>query len=310
MKKLILVLAIALMAVPAMALDVYMTNSGTTLTVAYKNADPANLPRAFALKIVLDGTGTFNLNGISGFKTGESVSTTKGGTPGYGIFPARINIASTGTVNSYGNPLADSNDAGATGTGLGTNTVVLEFGSLYYGDVNAPATSGTLCSLTFTKGTATKATLSTEATYRGGIVLEDGTAVTDSNEVVFVTDCLSPSATEYNKWVDYGKPDCWCFRKQCRGDADGAKTLTKPVMSPDLTIFKAAFNKSKADVKLVVSGGKPGICADFDHKDTLTKPVMSPDLTIFKEYFNDADGSVPQCDAAPIITGPYNSWKN
>jgi hypothetical protein len=115
---------------------------------------------------------------------------------------------------------------------------------------------------------------------------------------------------EYAKWVDYSRPDCWCCRKQCRGDADCKKTALKPVMGPDLTVFKAAYNKSKAVVKTIMVGTVPGVCADFDHKDTVMKPVMGPDLTIFKNYYNDPDATVPQCDAAPIITGPYNFWTN
>jgi hypothetical protein len=125
------------------------------------------------------------------------------------------------------------------------------------------------------------------------------------------SDCLSSSAgTEYTKWVNYGKPDCWCYRKNCRGDADGALTLTKPVMLPDLTIFKGAYGKTVTQIKGTVISGKPAICADFDRKDTLTKPVMLPDLTVFKSYYGKVATSVPQCDQAPITSGPYNSWTN
>jgi hypothetical protein len=297
MKKLILVLAIALMAVPAMALDVYMTDNSTTkvITVAYKNADAANLPRAFAVKIVLDGTGVFTA--INGYKTGESTSADKG----FGIFPARINIASTGTVNSYGNPLADSNDAGATGTGLNTNTVVLEFGSLYYGDVNAPATSGTLCTLTYTQGSATKATLTTEATYRGGIVLEDGTPVTDTNEVVFQTDCYKSTGLSAAAWADFGKPNCWCFKRQCKGDADGVKSGLYWVYTADLNILKSSYQKQDAALKTVTNG----ICADFDHTKSGLYRVYTSDLNILKSYYQKTETNVTVCDGANV-----NFWKN
>ncbi len=307
MKKLILVLAILLVASPVWAaLDVNLVLvDSDTVAVVYTGADSANLPRAFALTLTITG-GTFDSFVAGSYLQGESTAAA----PGFGIYPARIAIDSTGTVTGYGDPLADSADPGAT-AGFGTSSIVLEFGSLYYGDANAPLTGDTLCEINFTKGTAAQITLADETTYRGGIVLENGTQLTDTAAVTLaVPECLSSSATEYSKWVEYGKPDCWCFRKQCRGDADGVKTTLKPVMNPDLTIFKAAFNQSKTYVKTLIVSGKPGICADFDHKDTTLKPVMNPDLTIFKEYFNDSDASVPQCDAAPVVTGPYNSWKN
>jgi len=181
MKKLILVLAIAFMACPAFALDVnFVEVDSDTVAVVYTDADSANLPRAFALKLTMDGTtGTFDV--IDNFKDdGESTATV----PGFGIFPASITIDSTGNVptGGYGSPLADDvNDAGAAGTGLTTSTVILEFGSLYYGEANAPATSGTLCTLDFTAGDATQIAMVGEVQYRisggnvgAGVVLEDG----------------------------------------------------------------------------------------------------------------------------------------
>jgi hypothetical protein len=403
MKKLILVLAIALIASPVMALNVYLEKQAgvNVVDVKYSDADAANLPRAFALTLNITG-GTFDSFVAGSYKVGESTSSSKG----FGIYPATIVIDSAGVVTNDGTPLAAAGDPGTAGTGFGTSSIILEFGSLYDASVsgNAPLTSGTLCSINYTKGTATDITMEDEDTYRGGLVLEDGTlgevtasltlggtppspatngtpvanvttatgALTtdlgwtagagatsydvyfgtidpppfasnvagtsfDTGTMVqgkvyyakvvaknvdgeaaalawsFNTDCLIGGAAgtgEYNKWVEYGKPSCWCFKKQCRGDADGKNTTLKPVMNPDLVIFKAAFNKSKAEVKTIVVSEMPGICADFDHKDTTLKPVMNPDLVIFKEYFNDSNASVPQCDAAPVITGPVNFWTN
>jgi hypothetical protein len=164
--------------------------------------------------------------------------------------------------------------------GIGYATGTMAQGKVYYWRIDEKNTGGT------TTGTVWRFTV--EECFVGGTA---GTG-------------------EYAKWVEYGKPDCWCCRKQCRGDADCKNTTLKPLMSPDLTIYKASFNLSKAIVKTTVTSGMPGVCADFDHKDTTLKPVMSPDLTIFKNYFNDTNASVPQCDAAPVITGPVNFWMN
>jgi len=250
MKKLILVLAVLLAAAPVWAaLDVNLVLvDSDTVAVVYAGADVANLPRAFALTVTLNGTtGTFTA--INGYKTGESTSASKG----FGIYPARIAIDSTGTVTNYGNPLADTADPGAAGTGLGTKSVVLEFGSLYYGDTNAPATSGTLCTLDFTKGDATQISLATETTYRGGIVLEDGTQTSDT---AMVTIFVDPTANT-----------CWDATK-CPRQTFGDATCDGAVNLADLYALKAAWGAS----------GPPWVgskcCADF----TRDKAVNLADL--------------------------------
>ena len=188
MKKLILVLAIALVASPAMAaLDVNLVSiDSDTFEVRYTGADAnsaSTMPRAFALDLTIDGSGTFDSFVADSYKTGDSVP----GDLGYGIYPARIVIDAEGTVTSDGNPLADdTNDPGA-GTGFGTNHIVLEFGSLYYGDVNAPPSSGTLCGLNFTEGTATAVTMVDEDTYRKGLVFEDGSLGDVSDSLPFLS---------------------------------------------------------------------------------------------------------------------------
>ena len=85
-----------------------------------------------------------------------------------------------GDVKDWGSPLAAQGDIGAKDQILPSGDVVLEFASLYKDPEVTPAlTSGRLCSLTVTPNGAASATISAveEDTYRGGIVLEDGTAI-------------------------------------------------------------------------------------------------------------------------------------
>jgi hypothetical protein len=385
MKKLILVLAIALIASPAMALNVYLEKqSGVNVVdVKYSDASTANLPRAFALKLTITG-GTFDT--ISGYKTGESTAAA----PGFGIFPARIQISSTGTVSDYGTPLAAEGAVGTTDQTLPSSSIVLEFGSLYNGAANAPLAAGTLCSIAYTKGTATQITLVDETTYRGGIVLEDGTQLTANNTLTlpsdlgpatngtptpnvttatgalntdlgwtagagatsydvyfgttnppafvgnttattyepgvlvqgktyyvsvvakagsssaaaldwsFNTECLKNTlGQEYTDWVTFGKPSCWCFQRQCRGDINGTVQGIFWVGSQDLDAFRLAFNKQVAQLPV------NGICADLDHAAQGPFRVGSNDLTIFRLYFNKPVASVPVCDVAKV-----NFWTN
>jgi hypothetical protein len=122
------------------------------------------------------------------------------------------------------------------------------------------------------------------------------TEVTDTN------DCLSTSAPEYSDWVAWGKPNCWCYARQCRGNIKGFKYGPFWVAVYDLDLFKAAFNKTDAQLP-------PGaVCADLNHVKHGPFRVQVLDLDIFKTYFDKIESLVPECDQPPIYTGPYNFW--
>ncbi|MHB9071135.1 MAG: hypothetical protein ACYC54_12300 [Sedimentisphaerales bacterium] len=267
MKKLVLVLAIALIAAPSFgAVTMTLTQVGTTnvYNVNYATSD-ANLPRAFALTVSVAGGG--KISAVSGFKTGVSTAASQG----YGIFPGTIDINSvTGNVNSYGTPVAPATDPGAAGTGIGTSTVVLEMGSLYVGDANKPATSGTLCTVTIDcNGATVNQTLSAalESTYRGGIVMENGAqpAVTIASATYTgcaPTDCLyvgrvfprtictpnlsadiTVTTAMYNNWVTLGKPAVWCCNAQKCGNVAN-NIANQRVDVADVALVKGAWLKS------------------------------------------------------------------
>ncbi len=292
MKKLILILVlVAVACAPAMAaVTISGTKVGSTITLNYATTGPNSI-RAFAMDIAAS---TGNIT---------AVNCTSSQPLGYYIYPGSIQIVS-GSIAVYGDCVCSSTYPD-TKAGEGTSAVTVEMGSLYTGTTK-PASSGQVLTLTLSN-TAAYVVVSRN-TGRGGIVMErpEESAADNLPQTIPQTTCLSSSATEYNKWGTYLKPNCWCYRKNCRGDADGALTLTKPVMLPDLTIFKTAYNKTPTQIR----GIPNAICADFDRADTLTKPVMLPDLTVFKSFYNKTPTQVPQCDAAPITSGPYNFWTN
>lgn len=407
MKKVVLIVALLLLASQVMA--------ATTIT-AVKNGSYTDSNGCRIQAVDIQYTSTVDIRGfaldvnithgslknIRNFKVGESNSTS----PGYGIFPSRFRDFISPTTPNWAdgnyNPTPAWNEPGTTNptTGMGFTAFTVEMGTLFAGDANKPALSGTLFTVDVNDETDCNAiALAIGANaLRGGIVDANaagvtgvvynglttaidahcgpttctvsgrivgaaaprtggiggmtlnglpgspktdaagnytatcniGTAytfnpvdgnnqwswapasvtITPSGNVVqnftgTATECMNKLDTKYNRWVTYNKPDCWCFQKQCKGDADGLKTLTKPVASPDLTIFKAGVGQTSAYVKTLVVSGKPGICADFDRADTLSKPIASPDLTIFKSNVGVADTSVPQCPSATI-----NAWKN
>jgi len=335
MKKLILVLAI-LVAAPVVtygALDVSMRLDANDVNIVYTGGDPCNLPRAFALDIILVGNPNdpkydpnIVIKQVSDYKTnGESNSTSKG----YGIYPARIVIDANGNVTSWGSPLADPCDPGGS-LALPSKHIILEFGSLYVGGPNAPDPCGILCELHFDCNGSTgdvNIVMRPEITYRGGIVLVDGNTVPDFTKTLKYTPCIVaqptkclkdtiPDRNEWNAWVQFGEPNCWCFKRQCRGDTDGKKAIYW-VATADLNLFKRALSKTDPCLATIAYSGVPGICADLDHKKAIYR-VSTADLNIFKKFLSQPDVNVPCCDMA--LPDPcdcnlspndkWNFWKN
>jgi len=121
-------------------------------------------------------------------------------------------------------------------------------------------------------------------------------------------ECVKDSAPFYAEWTGAGMPwaypKCWCYERNCRGDADGIKSGVAWVNTPDLTLFVSAFGK--ADFKL----DQTKICADFDHIKSGVARVNTPDLTIFVSYFGKADFKCPPCPLDWDTDGDddYNFW--
>lgn len=288
MKKLIFVLAIFI-AAPAFALDVDLVDNGDgTFNIEYSNADPCNLPRAFALDLSIDGDGSFT-SVTNYFTEGECNSTLRG----YGIFPARIVIDSEGDVTDWGNPLAAEGSVGTTDQVLSSSHIVLELASLYM-EPNAPATSGVLCTVGKDCGaTATTVTMIDEDVYRGGVVLEDGTQVDVSETLgcapppcltlgqVFSVACsptvnLTVTQVMIDRWnhPNVNQPNCWCCDAQkCGNGAYGGPSINR-VDTVDLGALKSSWFKAH-----VVVGYNP--CVDFN----LSGRVDTVDLGILKSHW-------------------------
>ena len=107
----------------------------------------------------------------------------------------------------------------------------------------------------------------------------------------FEPNCLNEFDPEYSDWIEWGRPECWCYPRQCYGDINGASFFGKPVTLSDLAVFKAAFNKTNEQLRLVPDG----ICADLNHSSFFGKRVTLSDMITFKEYFNLPESQVPDC---------------
>lgn len=154
MKKMFLVMALLMLAVPAMAaVTVTATDAGDgsgLVTVSYTGSDV----RAFALDITVDG--------------GAVISDVNALSADYYVNPGSVNVAGDGSIT--GSLVCDAGQYAGTLDGEGTSGITTEQGSLYVGAVNAPAASGDLFS--FVVDADCHVTIAVNA-IRAGVVMED-----------------------------------------------------------------------------------------------------------------------------------------
>ena len=280
MKKMIFVLTALLLAAPAMAgLTISCSQKGeygqgyAAVEISYVATADANIPRGLGLEVTVDSGVT-----ITGVESGSE-------DPNYWVYPGSIIIDTNDppSVADDGTPLAE---------GQGTSSVILEMGSLHWptgsNDVNSPPLAGMLLILELS-GTDCNVAITGNGT-RGNVVdyaaaeLEEGEDLTYTGCYIAGTCLFDDASVEYNNWLYHDRPVCWCYPRQCRGDADGAK-LGPPVWVTldDLNILRGAINQMEPL--------DPGdICADFDHVK-LGPPVWVTlnDLNILRLYINKMD---------------------
>jgi hypothetical protein len=301
MKKLYFLLTVLLLAAPAFcAVDVNCTADGNVVTVTYDATADGVLPRAFGLDITVDN--------------GATIEVLDYADPNFWVHPGSI-VITDGDVTDEGSAVAPNTDPGALG-GLGTGGVTIEMGSLYDGNdpchTTGPDLSGVLLVFKCDSSGADANVIIAGNAARGNVVLEttdEATVNYGTCKVVFAEpECLKASAPEYAEWDAWGKPACWCYQRQCRGDASGTK-LGFWVQLADLNILKSAWYKSDA----LLAGIPNGICADFNHAK-LGFRVQLADLNILKTYWYKADALTPCCDAdgdCVLDAGDkYNFWTN
>lgn len=119
-----------------------------------------------------------------------------------------------------------------------------------------------------------------------------------TNEASMSPGCFPGDHPDYDEWVRVGRPECWCYPRQCHGDADGkyeggTTTGYYYVGMDDLNVLVAAWEVLEDCEEMFGSGAseceqwpggpptpngpgiasvtgpppdyEPGICADFSH---------------------------------------------
>ncbi len=295
MKKILFVFVALLFAAPALAqVDITAAvdpGDKCKVIIGFDATSEPNLVRAFSLDIKADNDA--NIVSV------ELLSTD------YIIHPGTIVIDTAGTVTDYGSPVAPQSDLPSdTLPGIDSNGVTIEMASLYYpvgpGSPNAPDPSGDLVAVTVDKDCTLTITANISRAGSTGVVMESpDEAVTVNLPTVPISVegcglCYSGQPDE-NQWDLVGQPICWCYPRQCLGDADGLPygKFNYYVSIPDLDILKDAWNKNTDDPLWNTDMA----CADFDHLPygKFNYRVSIPDLDILKANWNISGGPAATC---------------
>jgi hypothetical protein len=321
MRTLILALTVLLFAAPVWATVTITTEiddaNDKKVWIGY-TSDEAELVRAFALDITAtDG----NILAVEDYAIGDDNG-------GFGIFPGTFAGSitvnpTTGMVDNWNvagySPVAPAGDPDALG-GIGTGGATVEMGSLY--DTAAPsATEGILCSVTVDEN-VTEVCVSANA-IRGNVVLESAAEVQDLVLPPCLGipggECFPSSDPGYNDWVAFGKPECWCYARQCHGDADGKKqgnpfTGYEYVGGDDLLVLIAGWQVKEPDKGPGILSVENGICADFNHAQqgnpfTGYERVGGDDLNVLIAHWqvkepDKGPGVPPDCVPNPVEPAP------
>jgi hypothetical protein len=104
------------------------------------------------------------------------------------------------------------------------------------------------------------------------VELRDQTGRSEDMSFVLFTEpgCFPSCHPDYFEWLTVGKPDCWCYLRQCHGDADGKKEGSAKagyyyVGPGDLNILVPAYLVREPPIGPGIASIPNGICADFAH---------------------------------------------
>jgi hypothetical protein len=210
MKKILLVLAILLIASPTWAgltITATQTDDCNTVEITYDmdDTDP-NLPRAFALEISLSQENDANIGPVTYVH------------PEFHVYPGSI-VITGGVVTNQGTPVADSD----------ANSIIVEMGSLYAATdpchTSPPAENGVLLEFKVQNNVACHVNLAQNA-IRGGVVMED------------TTQEFSPS---YVTLVECDVTATGCEGPGCKGDVSGDNLVSIADLSAIVAALAPAY---------------------------------------------------------------------
>lgn len=319
MKKTLAMLLVLALVAPAMAVTFTASDAGNqVLKIDYTLASGEVL-RGLALKLT---------------RTSGDAVVAAGGDVVVAPFNTFIDYAfsNAGYQIGQGHPVANPAAAGVAALPASTFSISVGFLDQAGNQAGIAANGSITVKLTGTADSCFDIELDT---LRGGVVGDNVVAPAAgwkiSQCVVFaVPEPIKSTAPIYADWVKYGKPNCWAYARNCRGDADGkrqgtAKTGYWYVGTDDLNILLPAWQVREPATGTTPSGPgilsvTNGICADFARNVQGTAKtgywrVGTDDLNIFLANWQVREPATGTTPSGPGVadcmnTGHYNFFVN
>lgn len=307
-EKLLLVLAVLVMTVPAMAtVNFVATDAGSgQLRISY-TCDAGELPRGVALKVTLTG------NGGNVASDADVVSADAA----YNTYIDYANSNPVAYAVGDGHPLADPTGAGVVTFPATEFSVCMGVLDETGNQLAGPGTSADLITIQLHATTTGPVSVTVDADYSRapdggngggavGSVLATNLPLTAIDVIVTADgpgECVKSDAPFYQDWLgsagtthssgNWSAPDCWCYERNCHGDADGCTEFFGFywVYTADLSIMKQAYGLTDGSLDNTL------ICANFDHLWEFFDfyAVYTLDFAELKSYYGLTEGSIPVC---------------
>lgn len=301
MKKLVLAMLVAAMAVPAFAaVNINATDEGNGILKLWYECTAGEELRGIALRIEADGNAT-----IAGTSAAVvlAIGEFEGKSFGFNTYMDYAFTIESVTPGLYdpeielGHPLAKADERGEL-VDFPASLFSVSMGALdNRGEQAGVGGSGELMTIQFDLTADAVISIAVD-TLRGGVVgdgFEAEDVTVQASQTLIdggVPECILPGHPDYAQWELVGKPDSWCNPRQCYGDANGQEEAagkgTVWVGMDDLNILLAGFRQPYVNPTT-----SPWIAADFSRSEEAagkgTVRVGMDDLNILLANFRQAN---------------------
>jgi hypothetical protein len=182
-------------------------------------------------------------------------------------------------------------NGGRTETFVASGVAGSQGGTLEYQFTWGDSTVSAWGAATQTKVYTYTAAATYNVTVQARLAADPATLSAVSAPIALTTEEVKSSAPFYAAWAQYGRPTCWAYPRNCKGDVDGLKQGNPGagyawVSTNDLTPFLAAWKVLESPKGPGIMSIPNGICADFN-RDQQGNPgagyarVSTNDLTPF-----------------------------
>lgn len=117
-------------------------------------------------------------------------------------------------------------------------------------------------------------------------------------DITLSSGCFPSADPNYQAWLDVNEPNCWCYPRQCHGDADNVESTYGPA-PPPIMPWPKAWVTDGLDSDLLVAGYKQAysgdptvdtwICADYNRQENTYGPAPPPIMPWPKAHVTSED---------------------